>query len=155
MARLGFFSNQLAMAKSLDVNIIGCGRLGSILASHLSQQGHNLVVIDRDKSAFDYLTEDFSGFTFTGDAAEMNVLQAAKLDRTKVAIAVTGKDNLNIMVSQLAKTVFKVPIVLTRILDPAREEIYQQLGLITIGTTQISATAFLQTLQQQLEEKVL
>lgn len=135
--------------------VIGCGRLGSILASHLSQQGHNLVVIDRDKSAFDCLTEDFSGFTITGDAAEMSVLQGAKLNKAQVAIAVTGKDNLNIMVSQLAKTVFKVPIVLTRILDPAREEIYQQLGLITIGTTQLSATAFLQTLQQQLEEKVL
>ena len=67
-------------------------------------------------------------------------------------IAVTGKDNLNIMISQLAKTVFQVPIVLTRILDPAREEIYQNLGLTIISTTKISAAAFSQTLQQQLEE---
>ena len=142
------------MKKSLYIAVIGCGRLGSILASELSQQDHEVVVIDRDQGAFALLREEFSGFPITGDAAEMNVLQAAKLNKAQVAIATTGKDNLNIMVSQLAKTVFQVPIVLTRILDPAREEIYQKLGLMTISTTKILAAAFLQTLQQQLEEKV-
>ncbi len=142
------------MQKSLYIAVIGCGRLGSILASDLSQQGHEVVVIDSDNSAFNRLEVEFSGFSVSGNAAEMNVLQAAKLNRARVAIAVTGKDNLNILVSQLAKTVFNVPIVLTRILDPAREEIYQKLGLTTITTTKISAVAFLETLQQQLEENV-
>ena len=140
------------MKKSIYIAIIGCGRLGSILASDLSQQGHEVVVIDRNKSAFARLSEEFSGFSLVGDAAEMNVLQAAKLDKVQVIIAVTGKDNLNIMVSQLGKIIFNVPIVLTRILDPAREEIYQKLGLTTIATTKIAAVAFLQTLQQQLED---
>ena len=113
------------MKKSPYIVVIGCGRLGSILASNLSQQGCEVVVIDKDKSTFERLAGDFSGFPITGDAAEMNLLQAAKLNQAQVVIAVTGKDNLNIMVSQLAQTVFQVPIVLTRILDPAREEIYQ------------------------------
>ena len=138
------------MKKSFYVTIIGCGRLGSILASDLSKQGYEVVVIDRDSSTFDRLNDDFSGFSVTGNALELNVLQSAKLDKAQVAIAVTGKDNLNIMVSQLAKTVFNVPIVLTRILDPIREEIYQQFGLTTISTTKISAEVFIQTLQQQL-----
>ena len=138
------------MKKSFYVTIIGCGRLGSILASDLSKQGYEVVVIDRDSSTFDRLNDDFSGFSVAGNALELNVLQSAKLDKAQVAIAVTGKDNLNIMVSQLAKTVFKVPIVLTRILDPIREEIYQQFGLTTISTTKISAEVFIQTLQQQL-----
>ena len=140
------------MKKSIYVAVIGCGRLGSILASDLSQQGHEVVVIDRDRSAFARLSEEFSGFSIIGDAAEMNVLQAAKLDEVQVIIAVTGKDNLNIMVSQLGKTIFNVPIILTRILDPAREAIYHKLGLTTISTTKISAVAFLQTLQQQLKD---
>ena len=138
------------MAKSLYIAIVGCGLLGSILASRLSQQGHDVVVIDRDKSTFNHLAPEFSGFQIAGDAAEMNVLREAKLDRANCAIAVTGKDNLNILVSQLAKNVFQVPIVLTRILDPTKEEIYQQLGLTTISPTKISAAVFLQTLQQQL-----
>lgn len=142
------------MTKSLYIVVVGCGRLGSLLASHFSQQNHSVVVIDRNPSAFARLTADFSGFPIAGDAAEMNILKAAKLERARVAIAVTGKDNLNILVSQLAKIVFRVPIVLTRILDPAREEIYRQLDLTAIGTTRIAATAFVQTLQQQLEEKI-
>lgn len=138
------------MKKSVNIAVIGCGRLGSILASDLSQQGHEVVVIDQDKSAFNALRVEFSGFSLQGDAAELKILQSAKLDKIHVAIAVTGKDNLNIMVSQLAKTMFSVPIVLTRILDPAREEIYQQLGLTTISTTKISAEAFINVLLQQL-----
>lgn len=140
------------MKKSLYIVIIGCGRLGSILASDLSQQGHEVVVIDKNKSAFARLAEEFSGFPVTGDAAEMKVLQTAKLNQAQVAIAVTGKDNLNIMVSELAKIVFDVPIVLTRIVDPVREKIYQKLGLTTINSTQISAVAFLEMLQQQLSK---
>ncbi|RMF25495.1 MAG: TrkA family potassium uptake protein [Cyanobacteria bacterium J083] len=136
------------MAKSLYITVLGCGRLGSILASDLSQQGHNLVIIDQDKSTFAHLQAEFSGFTLRGDAAEMQVLEEAKLDKADCLIAVTGKDNLNIMVSQLAKAVFNVPLVLTRILDPAREEIYQKLGLTIISTTKISAQAFLQKLEQ-------
>lgn len=137
------------MNKSLYIAVIGCGRLGSILASDLSQQGHQVVVIDCDKSSFASLSGEFSGFLIDGNAAELKVLQLAKLDKAQVAIAVTGKDNLNIMVSQLIKTVFDVPIVLTRILDPAREEIYQQLGLTTISTTKISAAAFVDVLKEQ------
>ena len=140
------------MNKSLYIAVIGCGRLDSILASDLSKQGHQVVVIDRHKSAFNNLNAEFSGFSVDGNAAELKVLQAAKLDRAKVAISVTGKDNLNITVSQLAKNVFDVPIVLTRILDPVREKIYHQISLTTISTTKISAAAFIDTLRQQLDE---
>lgn len=143
------------MKKSLYIAVIGCGRLGSILASDLSQQGYYVIVIDKDPSAFDRLREEFSGFSLTGDAAEMTVLQAAKLNQAQVAIAVTGKDNLNIMVSQLAKTIFKIPIVLTRIFEPTKDEIYQKLGLTAISPTKISAQVFIQAFQQQLQEMEL
>ncbi|MEM8829204.1 MAG: TrkA family potassium uptake protein [Cyanobacteria bacterium P01_G01_bin.19] len=136
--------------KSLYIVVIGCGRLGSILAGDLSQQGHEVVVIDRDKSAFARLGGEFSGFTVAGNAAEIKTLQKASLNKARVAIAVTGNDNLNIMMSQLAKTTFDIPIVLTRIQESARAEIYRQLGLTIIDTTQVSATACLQTLHEQL-----
>ena len=138
------------MVKSLYVVVIGCGRLGSILASNLSQQGHEVVVIDRHKSAFVRLGVEFSGFTIAGNAAEMNILHKANLNKARVAIAMTGNDNLNIALSQLAKTAFDVPIVLTRLQEPARAVIYRQLGLTIIDTTQVSATACLQALHQQL-----
>lgn len=138
------------MMKSLYIVVIGCGRLGSILASDLSQQGHQVVVIDRDKSAFTRLREEFSGFTVAGNVAEMNVLHQANLNKARVAIAMTGNDNLNITISQLAKIIFDVPIVLTRLQEPARAKIYQKLGLTIIDSTQVSATACLQALDRQL-----
>ena len=138
------------MMKSLYIVVIGCRRLGSILAGDLSQQCHEVVVIDRDESSFSRLTEEFSGFTIAGNAEEMNVLQKANLNKARVAIALTGNDNLNIMMSQLAKTMFDIPIVLTRIQEPARAEIYRQLGLTIIDTTQVSAAACLQALHLEL-----
>ena len=142
------------MGKSLDLVILGCGRLGSMLATHFSQQGHKVIVIDSESSAFDSLQEGFSGFALSGNVGEVEVLQQAKLEQADCVLAVTGKDNLNIMVSQLAKTMFHVPIVLTRMSDPALGTIYQQLGLIPINTTKISAEAFVQTLQQHLSGRV-
>ena len=60
--------------------VVGCGRLGSILASRLSSQGNSVVVIDPYESSFNNLSSDFSGFQITGDASEIEVLRSAKVD---------------------------------------------------------------------------
>ena len=56
------------MAQSQYIVVVGCGRLGSILASRLSGQGHSVVVIDWDESTFNSLSIEFSGFPIVGDA---------------------------------------------------------------------------------------
>ncbi len=67
------------MAQSQYIVVVGCGRLGSILASRLSGQGHSVVVIDWDESTFNSLSIEFSGFPIVGDAAELAVLRAHSL----------------------------------------------------------------------------
>jgi trk system potassium uptake protein TrkA len=137
------------MPKFEYIIIVGCGRLGSLLASTLSNQGTSVVVIDNDESTFDSLSLEFSGFQILGDAAELAVLRAAKIDQADCLLAVTGNDNLNLMVAQLAKILFEVPMVLVRLIDPDREAIYQDFGLVTISPTKLAAQAFIQTLEQQ------
>lgn len=137
------------MPKFEYIIIVGCGRLGSLLASTLSNQGTSVVVIDNDESTFDSLSLEFSGFQILGDAAELAVLRAAKIDQADCLLAVTGNDNLNLMVAQLAKILFEVPMVLVRLIDPEREAIYQDFGLVTISPTKLAAQAFIQTLEQQ------
>lgn len=137
------------MPKFEYIIIVGCGRLGSLLASTLSNQGTSVVVIDNDESTFDSLSLEFSGFQILGDAAELAVLRAAKIDQADCLLAVTGNDNLNLMVAQLAKILFDVPMVLVRLIDPEREAIYQDFGLVTISPTKLAAQAFIQTLEQQ------
>lgn len=137
------------MAQSQYIVVVGCGRLGSILASRLSGQGHSVVVIDWDESTFNSLSIEFSGFPIVGDAAELAVLRSANIDKADCLLAVTGNDNLNLMVAQVTLTVFKVSTVLARVLEPAREEIYRDFGITAISPTKLSAEAFLQTLQCQ------
>jgi len=67
------------------------------------------------------------------------VLKRAGIEQADVFVSVTDGDNRNIMAAQIAKTVFNVPSVLTRIYDPSRAKAYQELGIQTICTTMIAA----------------
>lgn len=128
---------------SPSVVIVGCGRLGALLAGELSREGARVVVVDRLESSFAQLDAGFSGFRVTGDAVEQRVLRLANLDRADCLMATTEKDTVNLMVAQVAKTVFAVPRVLARVYDPAREEMYRTLGVETISPTSLSAGEFL------------
>ena len=134
------------MAKSQYIVVVGCGRLGSILASKLSAEGNSVVVIDLDESNFDNLGGEFSGFQIVGDATELAVLRTAKADKADCLLAVTDSDNINIMVAQIGKKLFELPTVLARVFDPNREAIYRDFGIETISPTQLSAEAFVKTI---------
>ncbi len=131
--------------------IVGCGRLGSMLANQLSGQGRSVVVVDRDEAAFHNLSTEFSGFQVTGDAAELAILRQAKIDQADCLLAITRHDNVNLMVAQVAKVVFQVPKVIARVFDPSREAVYRQFEIETICPTTLSAEWFLAALQDQPE----
>lgn len=104
--------------------IIGSGRLGASLANDLSDQGENVVVIDKDKSAFRKLAPSFGGMTITGDATNLAVLKEAQIEKASVVIVVTDADTINIMISQMAKEIFKKENVISRLYDPERKAVY-------------------------------
>ena len=133
-------------ASDLFVVIVGCGRLGCLVASRLSLTGHAVVVIDSDEAAFGQLAPEFSGFRVEGDATELAILKQAKADRADLVIATTSDDNVNLMVAQIARTVFQVPRVLARVLEPRRDSIYRRLGIDTICPTAVAAGLFLESI---------
>jgi trk system potassium uptake protein TrkA len=135
--------------------IVGCGRLGSILANQLSRLGSNVVVIDRDERTFSELTTDFSGFTVVGDASEMTVLHQAGIKRADCLLAISRYDNINLMVAQVAKRIFKVSKVIARVYNPDREMVYRQVGIETICPTKVTIELFLQALGDGHLEKRL
>ncbi|MBE9059709.1 TrkA family potassium uptake protein [cf. Phormidesmis sp. LEGE 11477] len=139
--------------QSQYIVIVGCGRLGSLLAGDLSSQGHSIVVIEQNESCLGNLSSEFSGFSVVGDAAELATLRQAKVDKADCLLAVTSEDNINLMVAQIARTVFEIPIVLARVFDPDREAIYQELEIDTISPTQLSADLFLQRLGERFENQ--
>jgi trk system potassium uptake protein TrkA len=132
--------------------IVGCGRLGSMLANRLSSLGSSVVVIDQDEAAFKNLSIEFSGFEISGNAAELDVLRRAKIEKADCLLATTQHDNVNLMVAQVAKTVFRVPRVLARVFDPSREAVYHQFGIETICPTSLSAGVLLDALGGKPED---
>ncbi len=129
-----------------NVVIVGCGRLGSLLASELSRMGSRVMVIDRNSSSFALLDIGFSGFRVTGDAVEMEVLQASNLTQADCLLTTTEKDTVNLMVAQVARVVFSVPLVLARVYDPKREILYRRFGIKTISPTSLTSHEFLRVI---------
>lgn len=112
--------------------IVGCGMVGSKLAKALSDDNHDVVVIDSDAENFSQLGSGFNGLTVGGVPLDEDVLKSAGIEKADALVAVTPDDNMNVTVSQIAKKIFKVPKVITRIYDPEREIIFQELGLTTM-----------------------
>src|SRR2546426_11150594 len=126
---------------ALKLLIIGCGRVGSQIAANMDKAGHEVVIVDRDPHAFSRgstrggLTRAFTGDQVVGNGTDVDVLRRAGIERADGFVAVTEGDNRNIMASQIAKDVYKVPHVVARIYDPERAEAYEKLGLHTICPT--------------------
>ncbi|MGM0500907.1 MAG: potassium channel family protein [Bacillota bacterium] len=117
------------------VLVIGCGRTGSAIASLLSKQGEDVVVVDKNKSAFNRLETEFTGFTILGDATEIELLKEAKLDKTDLAVVTTNDDNVNAMIAQIASELYDIEKVVVRIIDPQKKVIYKDLDVITMSPT--------------------
>ncbi|MDP2937844.1 MAG: TrkA family potassium uptake protein [Candidatus Omnitrophota bacterium] len=121
------------------VIIVGCGRVGSELAKLLSGEGHNVVVIDKNPSAFDRLGGTFNGLTLMGNGFSLSLLKQAGIEKADAFCAVTNGDNTNLVSAQAAKKIFKVPKVIARVYDPQRAHIYKALGLDIISGTMLFA----------------
>ena len=119
--------------------IIGCGRLGANLANTLSEEGENVLILDKENESFRKLSSSFGGLAVEGDGTELDTLKAADVQRADTVVAVTNNDNVNIMIAQIAKECFSVKKVISRLFDPERECVYQELGIDTICPAVLSA----------------
>lgn len=115
--------------------IVGCGRVGAMAAIALSKAGHQVTVVDSNRRAFDRLGDDFSGEMVLGNGIDEDVLRQAGIESADGFASLTNGDNRNIMAAQIAREIFKVPRVITRIYDPIREDVYRELGLNTLCPT--------------------
>lgn len=135
------------------VIVMGCGRVGARLANMLVEQGHEVTVLDVNSAAFSRLGPDFKGATLLGNGVDMDVLRRAGIERADAFAAVTQGDNRNIMASQIAQHIFKVPRVVTRIYDPIRSDTFAALGLEAISPTVIGAARFFERITSPAEAR--
>lgn len=123
----------------MRIVILGCGRVGSTIASTMFREGHDVTIIDQAPDAFRRLAKDYQGRTIVGNGIDEDTLRKAGLDRADAFVATTNGDNRNIMSVQMAKVRFKVPKVVARIYDPIRAYAYAELGVETLCTTCVGA----------------
>ncbi len=122
----------------MNILILGCGRVGARLAQLLEAEGHQVTIVDRDRSSFGRL-EQFKGTRILGNGIDVDILKKAGIEKAEAFAAVTNGDNTNLMTAQIAQKIFNVPKVVCRVYDPKRAGIYYDLGLQTVCSTTVGA----------------
>lgn len=118
----------------MHVVVVGCGRVGSQLAIALEAGGHSVGVIDKNRNAFRWLPENFSGRAVLGFGFDRSHLEQAGIKQADAFAAVTNGDNSNILSARIARETYEVPNVVARIYDPQRAAVYQNLGIPTVAS---------------------
>lgn len=118
----------------MKVIIMGCGRVGSALAQHLTIERHDVRVLDCDPDARDLLPPAFRGPFLVGNGYNRHLLEQAGVADADAFVAVTSGDNTNIVGARIAKEDYHVPLVVARIYDPRRADIYRDLGIPTVAS---------------------
>lgn len=128
----------------MNVVVVGCGRVGSQLATMLSVEGHNVTVIDKSDEAFKRLGSTFNGVTIKGLGFDEEVLEEAGIREADAFAAVTDLDNTNLMAAEVARKLFGVKHVVARLYNTQRERTYQQLDLDYVCGTMLVAENLLE-----------
>ena len=130
----------------MKVIVMGCGRIGSQVSQLLSDQGHEVTIIDHDSNSEGRLGSNFKGSIIKGLGFDRTILIQAGIEQTEAFVAASQSDNANIVAARIARNIFHVPRVVARLYDPRRAEIYQRLGLTTISSTNWGAERIFQVL---------
>ena len=112
--------------------VIGCGRIGSVLANHFSEAGHDVVVLDRDQEAFRRLSEKFSGERRVGNGLVEEYVHPTLEKETDILFVMTEKDNVNLMIGQWVKKKFGIKRVIVEVHDAILAGLYKEMALETV-----------------------
>lgn len=121
--------------------IVGCGRVGAVLAASFDQAGHEVIILDLTSRAFDRLPSTFRGTALRGDGTDEDILRRAGADDADIFIAMTEGDNRNVMAAQLAQEALGAKRVIAKINDPVRANAYADLGIAALCRTNLMADA--------------
>jgi trk system potassium uptake protein TrkA len=135
------------------VIVVGGGKVGTSLARTLVGMQHELVIVEQSRRRFEALEEEFGHRATLGDATEMRVLEQAGIERPPdIVLAVTGDDEDNIVICQLARERYEVPKVIARVNDPRNQYIFDLLG---IAPTVSATSMVLALIQHEVPEHEL
>ncbi len=126
----------------MKIVIVGNGKVGHTITEHLSKEGHDIIVIDKDASVIDELVNTFDVMGIVGNGATFDILKEAEVDKADLLISVTSSDELNILCCMVAKKL-GVDQTIARVRDPEySKQIYmmrEELGISMIVNPEMDA----------------
>jgi trk system potassium uptake protein TrkA len=127
--------------------ICGGGKIGYYLAKQLIKKNHEVTIIEKDKVRYEELADKLGeDKVIFGDATLPTIQKQAGISRANVAVVTAGADEVNLIISQVAKTISLVPRVISRVNDPENEDLFRKLGVdTTINATKIIFSLIEQT----------
>ncbi len=127
------------------VIIVGAGKVGYHLGNLLISGGHEVMLIEEDRSKVDVLSLEFHDSIMLGDGSTVEVLKEAGANRADVIVATTGNDEDNLVICQVAKLMFLRPRTIARVNNPRNEELFAGLGV----DASVSATKVINAIIQE------
>ena len=120
--------------------IVGAGKVGYFLTKRLCQSKHTVSIIDQDKAVCEEIAKDLEILVINGDGCDPSILEEAGIARADVVAAVTGDDEDNLVICQLAKEKFNIQRTVGRVNNPDNEHTFSELGVdVPIDSTKIIA----------------
>jgi len=118
--------------------IVGGGQVGYYLAKALIEEGHEILVVEKDPDRNEFICDELGSVCVRGDGCEAATLTEVGTGRADMLIAVTGDDEDNLVACQVAKHKFNVPRTIARIKNPKNEALFKKLGIdVTVSSTNV------------------
>jgi len=111
------------------IMIVGAGKVGWNLARELLDKGHEVTLIEKDRDRYATVEQELEHSVQYGDASELWILERAGISRAGMVIAVTGDDEDNMLICQVAKEKYLVDRIIARVNNPRNLEHFELLGI--------------------------
>jgi len=120
--------------------IVGAGKVGYFLAKRLCLNKHTVSIVEKDKQLCEETAKELEALVVNGDGCDPHILEEAGIARADVIAAVTGDDEDNLIICQLAKEIFKIKRAVGRVNNPDNEHTFSELGVdVPVDSTKIIA----------------
>ena len=127
--------------------VVGGGKVGYFLSLALLSEGHEILIIEREADKCKVIAEELGSVVMRGDGCEVRTLEDAGANRADLMVAVTHRDEVNLVACQVAKHRFGVKRTIARISNPKNEALFKMLGIdVTVSSTNL--------ILEQIEEKL-
>lgn len=132
--------------------VIGSGRLGSNIATSMSELGEDVIIIDAIDDSFRKLQESFSGYQVVGDATDLTILENSYIKHAKTVVITTDSDNVNIYLSHICFYVYNVPRIFVRLSDTDKGKLLEGTSIKAIYPFNLSYSEFMDLNEEEVAE---